>query len=244
MSVSEPAAPVEKVGIFSIIFGVFASPAKAFEGFKQKPSIWVPLIVLIVLSVVVALGMTKYNSIEQYEMMKTSTTMPEQALERIHQAVENPNYVGAIIGGIFMPVIFTVLAALIAWFICGFVFGGSSKFMAIWGVTILGGLITSVGNLIRLPLVMAKESVHVSFGFAALMSGKDFTSILYTLAYYVDVFAIWGMIVTGIGYGVVFGIKRGQGIAASVITSLVLICAFIGMMVFVLSFAGVKVSFF
>lgn len=240
---STASASTEKVGIFSIVVGVFTSPTKAFENFKNNPNVWVPIVLMAILAAAVGVGMAKYNAVEQYEMMKSSTTLPPQALDSMRQSVEKPSLVGPLLGGLLVAPIIVLISAAIARFLGGFVFGGNTRYWHVVGVAALGGLIPTLGNIIRLPLVMSKGSVHVSFGLAALMSGKDFTSILYALAYFFDAFAIWGIIVTGIGYAILFGIKRGQGISTAVIASVIMTGLYIGLMVIGFAFAGVDVTF-
>ena len=237
------AAPAESVGIFSIIVGVFTSPTQAFENFKQRPSVWMPLVVLLLLSTITAIGMTKYNAIEQYEAMKTSTALPPQALEGMRDGIDNPNYVMAAIATPVVIMIVSMIAALLAKLFGGFIFGGQAKYWHVFGVAVLAGLISSLGNLIKLPLVMSKGSVHVSFGLAAVMPVKSFTSFLYGLLYFLDGFAIWGIIVAGIGYGIIFGIKKSQGLTTSIITSLVMILLMVGLQFLGFAVAGVDVSF-
>lgn len=141
--------------------------------------------------------------------------------------------------------IWWLIVALISWGIGTFIFGGSSKFKTIWGVTILASLIPGICNLIvRLPMIMAKGDMYVSIGLAALFPDMDFRAIFYTVLFYLDAFAIWCMIVTGIGYAKALNISTGKGIATSVIVTLIMTTAFIGMSVLGMSFAGVEITWF
>jgi hypothetical protein len=238
-SVGTPPQP----GIFSLMVGVFTSPAKTFEQFSGRPQLLVPLMVVVVLMAVGGAVGSKYNSMAQYEMMKKSTTLPAQVLEEMRQSVENPDMVTGAITAAVVIVVIGVLAALLAWFMGTFVFGGQTTFKGVWGVGVMGGLITVLGGVVKLPLMIARDSVQVTLGLAALMPGKDFTSVLYSLLFYLDIFAVWAIIVTGIGYAAAFGISRGKGIATSVVVSLVFIGLLIGLTAFGLSMAGVEISF-
>lgn len=242
--VGTSAASSGGASIWSIIIGVFSSPTEAFDNYKKSPSIIIPLVVVIILGAVIGGLMTGPNASMQYDLMKSSTVLPPQALEQMQADAENPNMVMGIIFAPVMILIFGVLGALVAWFIGSFIFGGTAKFKAVWGVGLLGSLIMHLGGLVRAPLAIAQDSGYVTLGLAAFFPDKDFTSVFYSLLFYLDGFMIWSLIITGFGYAAIFGITRGKGIAVSVITGLLFILGSIGMMALGMSFAGVEMSFF
>ncbi len=230
--------------IWSIIIGVFSGPAEAFEAHNRRPRIIVVLLVSIILGMIISGFTAEFSARMQYDLASKSTTIPPQVLENLKSGYENPDRIsGAIMGPIFQLVIGLVIS-LLAWMMGSFIMGGDSTFKRIWGVTLLGGLIGQLGGLVKMPLMMAKDSIYVSFGLAVLFPGKDFTSIVYSLLYYFDAFMIWGIIVTGIGYATVFGISRGKGYAISFILSFLGVAALIGLMLIGMSFLGVEISFF
>ena len=235
---------VKPKSIWGIIVKVFSAPKQAFEDFKPKPRILVLLIITMVVAAVVALGTAKYQALLQYELLKTSAVIPQQILDQTRQAASEVDLLKAIPGGAIVVVIVGLLVALVAWFIGGFLMGGKAKFKAAWATTLLGGLIMELGSLVRLPLIMAKESVYVSLGLAAFFPGKDFRSIFYSLLYYFDIFMVWAIIVTGIGYGIIFGLSRGKGITTAFIAYAVFVLLSITLSSVGLSFAGVEISFF
>jgi len=223
--------------------GIFSSPTQAFTDYAQKPQIWIPLAVIVVLVALSTWPIVDFASRVQYDLMKTSTVIPPQALEQMRQDAENPNLVTAVLFPAIGIAIAILVSTLVAWFFGAFVFGGQSKFNSIFGVTLVGSLISVAGGLVRVPLVLAKESMYVSIGFCAMMPGKDFTSILYSLLFYLDFFAIWGIIVTGIGYGIIFGISRNKGIAVSAISTVLIVVAMVVLSALGMSMAGVDISF-
>ncbi|HOP06457.1 MAG TPA: YIP1 family protein [candidate division Zixibacteria bacterium] len=231
------------VSIWSIIIGVFTSPTKAFAAFARNPKILAPLIVILVLAGVAGVLTARYNAQLQYDMMKTSTIMPPAALEEMHKAIENTGILKTVLGAFFGILLVTVLEALVAWFLGSFVFGGESKFKSVWGVGLLAGIIPQIGNLLRVPLVYAKGTMLVSYGLAAALPGKDFSSVLYSLLYYLDVFAIWGIIAAGFGYTAIFNISKGKGMTMAWILGLLFLFVMVGIMIVGYSFAGINYSF-
>ncbi len=237
----EPTA--EPKNIWAIMAGVFTAPLKAFEAFNVKPKIIIPLIVILILSGTTAVLMAPYQGRAQVDMMSKSKTIPPQYMEEMRNRAENVDLVQSFFTGMIPILLLSLVAALIAWFLGKVVFAGNAGFKATWGVAILASLISAVGGLLRIPLVMAKDSILVSYGLAALMPGKDFTSILYSLLYYCDIFMIWAVIAGGIGYAVIFGLTRGKGYLIAAVSDGILILVLLGLTIVGLSFAGVEISF-
>ncbi|MFQ5607788.1 MAG: YIP1 family protein [Candidatus Zixiibacteriota bacterium] len=235
---------VETKGIWQIMWEVFASPADAFDSFKRKPTIITPLVVVMVLGAVIGVFMAPYSSQVQIDLLRGSPVIPDQVFAQMEADAANPNLTGAALGGGFALALISAIAALLAMFLGKVIFGGDAKFMAIWGVSLLGTLIEMLGGLLRLPMVFAKESIYVSYGPAALLPGKDFTSIIYSLFYYCDVFWIWSVIVTGIGYAAIFGISRAKGYTTAASIAFLAVMVMIAASAIGLGFAGVDVTFF
>jgi hypothetical protein len=225
------------------MLGVFTAPGQAFEDFCKRPVILIPLLTVLVLAGLGGALTIKQSSRIQVEMFKNSTTIPPAALEQMRVDAENAGPVSGMTGPVISVFIFGLVGALIAWILGSFVFGGQAKFSAVWAVGLMGGLISATGGLLKVPLVLAKDTIYVSIGLAALMLGKDFTSILYMLLTFLDFFVIWGIIVTGIGYATVFGLSRGKGMMVVIIPTVVMVGVMVGLMMIGMSFAGVEVGF-
>jgi hypothetical protein len=230
-------------GIWSIIIGVFSAPTQAFAAYNQKPRIWIPLIVVVILVTVFSGLYAPYQNRASQELMRQSTKLTPEMLQAIEQQSANAGFIRSGLTGAATAVIVTVIVALLAWMTGTFFFGGTTTFKKIWGVTILGGLIGSVGKLLMLPMVMVKNSVAVSLGLAALYPSKDITSILFMILMYLDLFTIWSVIVSGIGYAAVFDFARGKGISISVIVTLIVMVVGLGLGIFGMSMAGLNVHF-
>jgi len=233
--------------IWSIIVDVFVSPTRGFIAFAQKPGVLIPLLLLILLTVITGLLTHEYSSKMMMDLMKNATKLPPEAMDAMQKNLSAQGagrIVMSMVGGAVWVTIIGLIAALISWFLGSFVFGGQSKFKGVWGVTLLGSLIPLVGGLLRIPLVIAKKSIYVSYGIAALFPDKDFTSFIYSLLYQLDIFAIWGIIVTGIGYAAIFHFSRGKGMTVSIIVSLLFTLISITMQLLSWSAMGIKITFF
>jgi hypothetical protein len=238
-----PSVSAAPRSIWAIVGDVFLAPTQAFESFKLKPTILVPLILIVLLGAIAGGLPYKQNAQAQVDMLSSSTTLPPQALEQMRQQAQNPNPISSTVGGAIVIPIITLIGALIAWFFGSFIFGKKAAYLHVWGVVLLADLIALVGGVLRSLLAVAKDSMFVSIGPAALMPGKDFTSILYGILFYTDVFAIWSVIVAGLGYAAIFGISRGKGMTISFVIWALGILLAVGAQLIGFSFAGVDVSF-
>ena len=234
--------PVASRSIWAIIGDIFFAPVKALDDFKQKPNWVIPLILCLILMAVAGGLPYKQNAQAQLDLLSTST-LPASVMNQMTAQAKNPNPWTATIAGPIVYAIISLIGALLAWVFGSFIFGKKAFFSHVWAVGLLTALIPMIGGVIRSLLIVAKDSVYVSIGLAALMPGKDFTSFIYTLLYYADIFAIWGVIIGGLGYAAIFGLPRGKGMTISVVIWLLGILVIIGFQQIGLAFAGVKTSF-
>ncbi len=244
--IDQAATPVgSSKSIWSLMVGVFTSPTYTFTEYCKKPAIIVPLFIVLVMVGLTGALTAKQGAMTQYDLMKHSTVIPQEILETMYQeALDTGSFnVRGFIGTMVGYVLVSLIIALIAWFLGSFVFGGEAKFKLVWGTSIMGALISSLGGLLKVPLVLAKDTAYVSLGPAAFLPVKSFASVLFSLLFYLDFFAIWAIIVTGIGFGIAFGISQGKGIAICSIITLIGIGLLVAGTVLGLSFAGVEVSF-
>jgi hypothetical protein len=230
--------------IWKIMIGVFTGPTEAFAAFNLKPKILMVLLMTIILGLASGYFTAEYSSKMQYDLLSHSKTIPPQQLEQMRAQSAQPNHIVSGVTGAAVQVVLSLIIALVAWGLGGFVMGGDSTFKKVWGATLLGGLIVQLGALVKIPLILAKGNMYVSFGLAALFPDKDFTSIVYGFLFYFDAFLIWGMIVTGIGYAAVFNIPRGKGIAISLILDIIFVSLMVGLTAVGMTFAGVEITFF
>jgi hypothetical protein len=81
-----------------------------------------------------------------------------------------------------------------------------------------GELIYAVGNLIVLPLVLAKDSLAVGLNLGILVADRGLQDPLFAALSKVDLFVIWEIIVIGIGLAIIYGFPRNKGYKLSVLS--------------------------
>jgi hypothetical protein len=205
-----------KKNFLARVVGVFTSPGETFEDIARKPTVIAPL--LLVLAVI---------------CISTYITFPH-ALSDNPAGIENPQFQALsedqqaqqlnlfrIIGAVGAPVavlVFTLLFALIYWGL-GNLMGGEPTFKGMFSMLLFGGMISIVANsLIKLPLIMQKETVAgVTFGPAVMLSDAAYTDLNYRMLASLDLFNVWATIVVGIGIAKVANISTTAGMTISVI---------------------------
>lgn len=235
--------PAQARNIWAIVGDVFLAPSRAFESFREKPKFWVPMILVTLILVVVAYVGHDYNQLAAKEIYDAAPNIRPEVRQQIDAQIQSSSALvsaGSML--IFFPII-TVIGSLIAWLFISFFFGKKAKFMTVWSTNLLSGLIAAFGAIVTVPLMIAKGSVYVSLGPAALMSGHDFTSYLYSALNQLDIFSVWWVIVAAMGYSIVFGLSKAQGATISIVLWLLgILLALTRTLQF--AFTGVETSFF
>ena len=231
--ISDPAPSV-----WSRIGNVFFSPAKAFENFKiTSGGVGILIGITIVLSIAISFPIANIKIAEQFQAM-------QQSGNEVPEAAKKLSYLIAVIVAPMFVVFLGLICSLLAWMIGGFILGGRRvSFVTVWAVNLLGGLITMLGGILKVPLIIAKGSADVSFGLTALLGSISEKSILYMLASNVDVFAIWAMVCLGFGYAAIFGFTKGKGIGISAAIWILMVLGGLGLAIVGLMISKTPITF-
>ena len=215
----EPPAPAPQ-NFFSRLIGVYFSPGETFQDIGRTPSIVLPIIVLILLTIGVVFVVSQRISFEKVAVQriddgvaegKFSAEQAEQQKEGIKKMAPFFKFVIPFIAGIFVIVAALAIAGLAK--LVSSMVGVENKFLPLFGVTIYTmlavSLISSVLLIILLYLKPADDidpNNPLGSNLAALLSMAGVTSLpkfLKGLLTYVDVFYIWKVVLLGIGYAAV-----------------------------------------
>ena len=201
-----------------------ARPTRLMDNVGAAPRWWHAGLLIFVVVGAFAWLTSPISGPEQLEMMRDSKfmrMMPEEQWQQQYEQALDPDPLKRALTAVGAG--FTSwLMVLLFGFILGFfarMGGGRGTFRQALGVTSWAALIPFVvGSLLKVPLVLATESVYrVSFGLAALAPGLEPSSRLYqVLLTYGDFFTWWGLVVLIIGFQRVFAMGRGAA-AASVL---------------------------
>jgi hypothetical protein len=223
----EAAAPVPPGGdsLGGRLRDLVLRPSRLMDHVAHRPLWWVPGLVIFVVMVVFTWLTAPISGPEQMEMMRDSklmSMMPEDQWQAMYDDAMNVStgkrITQSLTGG-FMG----WLTVIVFGFILGFfarMGGGKGSFRQALGVTSWAALLPfALGPLVKLPIVLATESVfEVNLGLAALLPGGEPGSPLFqVLLTYGDFLTWWGLAVLVIGFSRVFGLARQAAIVSVVL---------------------------
>ena len=203
------------VSSFRGLVEIFYQPAAWFEKLRYNPKILVPYIVLAVLTV----GMFLALGDLLVEMQMQSPQFQEQ-LERgsISPDIVSIMWISAVTLGSITMLLAPLVAALLALFWGNVVLAGKASFKSLLSVMLYGEIIWAVGNLLIVPLALAKKSLAVGFNLGVLVAERGLQDVLYTALSKVDLFIIWEIVAIGIGLSIVYRLPRNKGYLLSVLS--------------------------
>jgi hypothetical protein len=211
------------MGLVSRFLGIITSPKATFRAVAAQPK-WLGMLVLTttIIAVCAALPMTTaagkeaafQNQIRQMENfgMQVNDQMYAQMQQR---SQGNSGAIGALIGVLVIAPVFTLVITGILFGVFT-VFGGQATFKQVFATYVHAGVIGALGQLFTGPLNYFRGSVSSATNLAVALPMIDEKSFLGHLFGMIDLFWIWGLIVTAIGLGTVYR-RRTEPIAYSLL---------------------------
>lgn len=219
---ASPSPPQASKGFAARVLGVFMSPGETFEDIARKPTILAPLLFIFVVQAAFLYLVAPAQGKDAALFTENSSffqRLPEEQRAEIIEQQRNPSptrrAVSAIVGPILIFVFFLIFA-LIFWGV-GNLLGGEPTFKKALSMLMFAGMIGLVaGSLIKLPLIISKDTLAgVTFSPAMFMPELDIASSQYRLFAIFDLFALWGTVVTGIGFAKISKISTAAGMFTS-----------------------------
>jgi len=199
------------MNVFARMWNVFVAPSSAFEAVRTKPKWIVPAIIIILISIGTTYFLSPYiaevskaAAIRQMEKMGADEETVNRQVERIQN---RPAYLAYI-----QPVVNSLLGffvgAAILLFLCNIVMGVKVKYAQMLGVQVYTSLIIMLGGLVKLPVMLAKENIDVSFSLMSFLPTPEVKSFLFRYAEQVtELFNVWSVIVLIIALATVMQVK-------------------------------------
>ncbi|MEM7048211.1 MAG: YIP1 family protein [Acidobacteriota bacterium] len=214
----------------SWLVAVLTSPAKTFAQIAEKPRWWVPMVVMILGVGALTLAVharTDYREHTANVMeMRNVHTMSAEDLDRAAEMQEKFGSLGAVIGGIAVGVIMTVIG-LFYWVLLRLM-GSEITFAQSLGTHLWGAIPVVLGMLIAIPIVLAGGDLSteqlLSRNFMAsnltFLAGEDTSPLVFQLLASIDFFAIWSVIITALGFQIVGRVSKGVAWGAVLLMTL------------------------
>jgi len=239
---SAPEQESAKGGVGSWIVGVFMSPGATFASIadrlerphpkdpaktKDMSKWWLPVLI----SIVIAIGLGIYtiptfvapmqaDAVREAVMARGGTEADVQQAMSVSGAMMLPM---GIIGIVIVTLIIVFLMALVLHLLMKML-GGKGRFRHARAVVAWSMLISTLGSLVKLPLMIAKDSMIVETGPSLFFKALEPSDRLFKLLSSFDIFIIWGMVVTAIGAAVVYRVSTGKSwVAVAILWILVIL---------------------
>jgi Yip1 domain len=227
MSSASSVAPLEQPSLSQSerVVDTFIAPSKTFTDIRRSASWWVPWILLSLVGLVLVftvdkkVGMEKVaeNSIQQSpkRAAKVDQLPPEQRASQMELAAKMTRIIAY--GSPILTVIIASIIAAVLLATFNFGFGAGLNLMQCVAITMyafLPGIIKAL--LVILTIVIGGGDGFTFEHQLASNLGPLFdpsSPFLYSIASSLDVFNIWTLILTGIGYSCVTKVKRGTCMA-------------------------------
>jgi hypothetical protein len=199
-----------EMNLIKRVIGIFTSPGQVFEAVRNKPNWLAPtlLIIAIALASVFVLKpiITKEQMARQQEMMEKRGMSEEQVEMAAEQGQKWMSY--TLYPSVIIWTFVSFLIGAAVWlFVSKTILGGGAKYVQMLAVTAYTTLIDTVGGLIKMPIMLSKETVNVHFSIATFMSEGAKETFLYKLLSKVELFNIWSIAVLCIGIAVINRLK-------------------------------------
>jgi hypothetical protein len=191
------------------ILQVFTSPSTAARGIAERPGWLVPLVIMLVVGFVFGFVTYKYQAEAQREILEKLQS--ERGLEIDIDARLAPTLAKKAMSGIQTALFLGIFLILIPAAVLNGVVrvaGANVGFKRMFAWMAAVGLITALGMLVRLPIAMVKGSIDVRTSLAMLAPSVSIHSPLGVLLNSFDIFSIWAVVATVIGFAVLTGFNN------------------------------------
>jgi hypothetical protein len=208
---TETGAAPAPMGLVSRFIGVITSPKATFENVAAYPK-WLGMLALtsVILAACVTLPMTTpegkeaafQRQISQMESfgMQVNDQMYAQMQQR------SQSNIGAISAGVGILIVGPIMTAIIAGVLFGVftMLGGQATYKQVFAVYVHSAVIGTLAQMFTGPLNYFRGSVSSATNLAVALPMIDEKSFLGHLFGMIDLFWIWGLIVTAIGLATLY----------------------------------------
>lgn len=200
------------------MFDIYTAPSRAFARLKEKPNWLLPVALVLVFNLAATLVTTQYVdwtaqrdvAVEQMQKRGMTQEQIDQAMQGMDKFYGSPvaRFGLPLVGALFTGIIGILLLTLI-YNVSLPMLGASSNFGRTLSVVAWAGMALIPGALIRIVLVLLKKSADVTTGLLLLAPNLK-NGFLAALFAQVDPFAVWQLILAGLGLKVVFDLKGSR----------------------------------
>jgi hypothetical protein len=234
----EPTPPVSSVGR---IFGVIFSSKPTFESIAQYPTWLAPMIVLTLLSFIMSSVLANRADWREVvrEQLEQSGKLDQIAQDKREDTITG----GAIISknityvaGLLLPSLAVLISSAIYLGAFNLIFGAQFNFKTTFSIVSYASIPSALRAILGTVILLLKDpstinpNNFVASNVAAFLS-SDSPRWLMTLGSFLDLFALWSLVLTAIGFSVVNPKKIRWGTSMGVVIGvyLAIMLVFVGL---------------
>lgn len=194
---------------------IYTSPTSAFTHLRERPTWLVPLLLAVVANMAVVVVTTQYFdwneqrqlAIERMQERNMTEEQVNQALEQMDRFGSSPlmRY-GLPIAGSLITTVISLLVLALVYNVSIPLLGATGNFGRMLAVLAHSGLVAIPAAIVRIILVLVKKSADVSTSLLVLVPNVK-SGFLAIILSRVDIFAIWQLVLAGLGVKILFDTK-------------------------------------
>jgi hypothetical protein len=187
---------------------IFTSPSQAAAQVADRPHWVLPLVILMVVAAVFTLSTFKYQLQEQRQTIEEM--LEERGMEMDEENMPEDSTAGRVLGGAGAAVMAGLAVLVGAAILNGFatLMGHEIGFRKMFAFYSHVGLIGALGMLVKIPIVLAKQDMDVRTSVLAFAPSIPLDSLAGVFLSNLDLFSIWSVVATVVGYDVLSGMGR------------------------------------
>lgn len=193
------------------LLGMITNPTEQFERIKERPKIWIAMIIITILFIIgtwlTTLGMDIVGEVEGVELDEESAAM-----------VQTFAVIGSVIGALFIPIFTVLISSFIYWVIAKIV-KSEVSFKQLFSMNTHILIVSAIGLIIN-GAIMAMVGVNMDNPdamFTSLGSLVSSGGILGAILNNIEVFQIWVVVLTAIGLNKVAEFSKGLAWTISIL---------------------------
>ncbi|NIA31796.1 MAG: hypothetical protein GWP06_18035 [Actinobacteria bacterium] len=195
-----------QMGLLSRIIGIFTSPGRTAEAIGAKPNWLVPAIIIILLMLLftyLAKPVIIQETVTRVQQMMESKGVPQDQIDTMLNRIQTSMGIRMFAGVTVTTALGIFIWAAVWLFISNIVLGAQASYAQMLGINVYRYFITTIGLLIKLPIMLSKQTMNVHFSLATFLPDGQKTTFLYKILMQVELFNIWAIVVLSIGIAVV-----------------------------------------
>ena len=204
----------KETGLLGKIFGVFFSPKETFESLNRKPGWLTPFIIMALLGILSSFLLKDIAIQERLRRIEDNPKFTSEQVEMMKDRIEKQQtsplrYLNSILAPVAVLAYLMVVSGVLL-FGGNIILGGEAPFKKVLAVVSYSGLVGVLASVIKLPIILTKETLNVQTSLALFLSNEAPRSSLHRFLASFDLFTLWQVALISIGLGVLYSFKTSK----------------------------------